>query len=180
MPRERQGGKMTKFVAFLRGINVGGHRKVPMAKLRAICPGTQVQSYIASGNLLFEADESCEDHAVALKAAIKTTFGFEVPVLVLDQAQMRGVLASCPFPLDEGKLVHAYLCYDMPVLDRTAITALKTATEEVVVMGKTVWLQAPHGIGRSKLAARLDRLIGVETTARNLNTIIKVVDMLDG
>ena len=178
MPRDGWGGKMAKFVAFLRGINVGGHRKVPMAELRAICPGSGVQSYIASGNLTFDAEDG--DHAAVLTQRIKATFGFDVPVLVLGESQMRATLAGCPFPMDAGKLVHAYLCYDDPKLDEAGVAALRTATEQVAVIRRTVWLYAPDGIGQSKLAAKLERLIGAEATARNLNTMIKMVDMLDG
>lgn len=171
---------MTKFVAFLRGINVGGHRKVPMAELRTICPGTDVQSYIASGNLTFEAEGDSHEHATSLAARIKETFGFDVPVLVLDENQMRAVLATCPFPQDAGKLVHAYLCYGPPALDQAGVATLKAPTEQITVIDRTVWLYAPDGFGRSKLAAKFERLIGVEATARNLNTMIKMVDMLDG
>lgn len=179
MPRDGKGRKMIRFVAFLRGINVGGHRKVPMADLRAVCPGTQVESYIASGNLIFAATGTAEEHSDVLMDRIKATFGFEVPVLVLAEKDIRAVLTDCPFPRDAGKLVHAFLCYDTPEVDQTGVAALKTATEEVAVIGKTVWLHAPDGMGRSKLAAKLERLIGVGATARNLNTIIKMVDLLD-
>ncbi|WP_341365654.1 DUF1697 domain-containing protein [Yoonia sp. BS5-3] len=170
---------MTKFVAFLRGINVGGHRKVPMADLREICPGTDVQTYIASGNVIFTATGNSADLADGLQAAIKDRFGFEVPVLVLEETQMRAVLSGNPFPMDAGKLVHAYLCYDSPQLDMAAVAALKADGEQIAVVDRTVWLYAPGGIGRSKLAAKLERLIGVEVTARNLNTVIKMVDMLN-
>ncbi len=174
---------MTKFVAFLRGINVGGNRKVPMADLRQICAaktaGTGVRSYIASGNLVFEAEGAPEEHAVAIKDGIEEAFGFDVPVLVLDEAAMKAVLDGCPFPRDAGKLVHAYLCYDDPELDLDGVDALRAPTEQVAVLGRTVWLHAPDGIGRSKLAAKVERLIGVDATARNLNTVIKMVSMLD-
>jgi len=173
---------MTHYVCFLRGINVGGHRKIPMADLRRLCVGvtsdTNVRSYIASGNVLMNAQHDKATLTTMLQEAIKTTFGFDVPVLLLTEDEARAVLASCPAPDAPGNLVHAYLCYDPPQLDTSGIDALRTPSEGVTVAGSTVWLHAPDGIGRSKLAAKMERLIGVEATARNLNTIRKMVDMV--
>ena len=175
---------MTKFVAFLRGINVGGHRKLPMADLRRICSGVtgdpDVKSYIASGNLLFNADGRAEDIAVALAAGIRDDFGFDVRVLVLDEQTLRAALASCPFPIDSGKAVHGFFCFDDPVLDTAMIGLLKSQNEDVRTAGRVVWLFAPDGIGRSRLAGKMDKVIGgTDMTGRNLNTIAKMVDMLD-
>lgn len=175
---------MTRWIAFLRGINVGGHRKLPMADLRQICvaklDAQNVQTYIASGNLIFDADGTADELASKLREGIKGAFGFDVPILILNEATMRAVHDSCPFPRDAGKLVHAYLCYDDPQLDQAGVAQLKTPTEEVLVVGRTVWLFAPDGIGRSKFAARIETLLGTPATARNLNTINKMVEMLDG
>ncbi len=174
---------MPKFVAFLRGINVGGHRKIPMTDLRRISAKVtgdpDVRSYIASGNIVFAAEGQANQLASGIADGIKADLGFEVPVLVLDDATLRDVLNDCPFPRDGGKLVHGYFCFADPVVDGAAVDALKTPTEAVAVIGRTVWLHAPDGIGRSKLAAKMERLIGVEATARNLNTVIKIVEMLD-
>ena len=173
---------MAKFVAFLRGINVGGNRKIPMSDLRRICvgktSGTDVRSYIASGNLLFVADGQADQYATDIAAGIKAEFGFDVPVLVLEEASIHAILDGCPFPKDKRKLVHGFLCYDDPVLDQEGVDAIKAPTEQVAVVGRTVWLYAPVGIGRSKLAAKMERLIGVEATARNLNTLSKMSEML--
>ena len=174
---------MAKWVAFLRGINVGGHRKVPMADLRRLLIGItsdpDVRTYVASGNAAFVAEGQAEDLAQKIAQRIKETFGFDVSVLVLEDTAFRAVLEGCPFAHDAGKLVHAYLCYSDPLLDDAGIATLKLPTEQVVVVGRTVWLHAPDGFGRSKLAAKMEKLIGVEATARNLNTVQKMVEMLD-
>ena len=175
---------MAKWVVFLRGINVGGNRKIPMADLRRICVGItsdpDVQTYIASGNLLFTADSTADALAAAISGGIEKAFGFDVPVLVLEEPAIRAVLADCPFPHPPGNQVMGYLCYGPPVLDHDGVAALRVASEEVVIVGQTIWLCAPDGIGRSKLAARMERLIGVTATARNRNTIARMVAMLDG
>ena len=170
---------MPVFVAFLRGINVGGHRKVPMAELRGLCAAQLghkgVRSYIASGNLVFVAEGTAEKIARDLTDLIKQHFGFDVPVLVFDRAALEAVLASCPFPLDSGKAVHGFLCFDPPQLDMAQVDNLRAANEELVVTGQTIWLLAPDGIGRSKLAEKLNPK--VEVTARNLNTLLKMVEL---
>ncbi|WP_411643508.1 DUF1697 domain-containing protein [Loktanella agnita] len=154
-----------------------------MADLRRICIGLlsdpNVRSYIASGNLLFTADGPPARHAQVIRDGIAAAFGFDVRVLVLPEAEIRAVLDGCPFPRDAGNKVHAFLCFDIPQLDYAGVDALKAGTEAVTVVDRTVWLHAPDGMGRSKLAEKLDRLIGVEVTARNLNTMQKMVAMLD-
>lgn len=171
-----------KWVAFLRGINVGGHRKLPMADLRRICErtaaATNVQSYIASGNLVFKADGTSDHLATTITEGIKDAFGFDVPILVLSEEKMWSIHASCPFPRDAGKLVHAFLCYEQPQLNNDRIAELRTRTEQVVCRDQTVWLYAPDGIGRSKLAAKIEGFLGTKATARNLNTINKMTELL--
>jgi uncharacterized protein (DUF1697 family) len=177
-------GDVTRWAMFLRGINVGGHRKIPMAALRALVadvtgdPG--VKSYIASGNVVFAADRPETDLRTTLRSRIADAFGFDVPVLLQNAAQMRAVLAACPCPEEKGNLAFAYLCFDDPVIDAAGINALRVASENVTVNGRTVWLHAPDGVGRSKLGAKMEQLIGVKATARNLNTVRKMVEMLDG
>lgn len=169
---------MPKYVAFLRGVNVGGNCKIPMADLRLLCFGItsdpNLRSYIGSGNLVFEATEPLADQ---IAVGIKDRFGFDVPVLVLAEAKMRQVLADCPFAGAAGNTVHGYLCLETPTVDLLKIDSLKTPTEQVSVIGRTIWLFAPDGVGRSKLAAKMEACIG-PATARNLNTLTKMVEML--
>jgi uncharacterized protein (DUF1697 family) len=66
------------------------------------------------------------------------------------------------------------------VIDEAGIIALRVASESIAVKGRTVWLHAPDGVGRSKLGAKMEQMIGVEATARNLNTVRKMVEMLGG
>ena len=177
--RQRKGQIVPKYVAFLRGINVGGNCKIPMADLRLLCAGITsdpgVRSYIGSGNLVFSATEPLADQ---IAGGIKDRFGFDVPIVVLAASEMRQVLADCPYAGAAGNTVHGYLCLETPTVDRVKIDSLKAPTEQVSVMGRTVWLFAPDGVGRSKLAAKMETCIG-PATARNLNTLIKMVEMLE-
>jgi len=175
---------MTTWAAFLRGVNVGGKRKIPMSDLRRICVGVtsdpDVRTYIASGNVMFTADGDAGTWATTIAAAIMDAFGFDVSVLVLDGQTLRAALAGCPYPADAGKAVHGYFCFDDPQIDDALIAALKTPTEDVTAQGRVVWLYAPDGIARSKLAAKMEKAIGgTGATARNMNTVCKMVEMLD-
>jgi uncharacterized protein (DUF1697 family) len=170
---------MTTFVALLRGINVGGNNTLLMADLRAICRGLgwkDVRTYIASGNVVFNAHGGPE----ALAAQLHKALPLDVPVLVLFGSELRARLSHCPFPTDLGKAVYAFFCLDQPEIDEDAVAQFAT-TEKIRSKGHTVWLYAPDGIGQSKLVENLHRVItGTAFTGRNLNTITKLVQMLDG
>lgn len=174
---------MQEYVALLRGVNVGGGNKVPMADLRALATGLglrDVQSLIASGNLVFRATLDPDALAALLQSAMAAHMGVEVPVLVLDARTMRAALADCPFDPAKGAHVHVFFLFSDPVVDWQAYAELKAADEELVVGGCCGWLHAPSGIGRSVLAGRMHKVLtGAQITARNLNTLRRLVEMLD-
>ncbi len=175
---------MTKWVVLLRGINVGGRNKLPMAGLRDICqalwPESQPRTYIASGNLIIEAAGDASVIATDLGAAIKEVHGLDVPVLAIAARPFRAAVARCPFAPPEGKGVHGVFCFVAPVVDTAKRDALMVAGEGLVQDSTTLWLHTPQGISKSKLGEKLGQVIGhVPTTARNLNTLHKLVEMLD-
>ena len=92
---------MARFIALLRGINVGGHAMVPMAELREICAGlgwTEVETYIQSGNLVFEASGKGPALESALEEKLETAFGFRPAVIVRSAAQVKALADANPFP----------------------------------------------------------------------------------
>ncbi len=173
---------MTTWIALLRGINVGGKNKLPMADLRKLAEGLgwqDVRSYIASGNLVFTADGDTRSLADALSAAI-SDYGLTVPVLVLSADTLTNVLADCPFDRTAGKAVHGMLLWSEPEFDADLYETLKTPTEEIVLKPGVAWLHAPDGVGRSKLFEKIAKVVkGTEMTGRNLNTLNKLAEMLD-
>jgi uncharacterized protein (DUF1697 family) len=174
---------MQPFVALLRGINVGGNNKVPMADLRALAEGLgwqDVQSLIASGNLVFRAEGAPVALAQALRGAMAGAMGVDAAVLVLPRDALRRALDECPFVPDRGAAVHVFFLFADPVVDWDACRSLRATDEELVVDGRCAWLHAPSGIGRSVLAAKLHKVLtGTDMTARNLNTVRRLVEMLD-
>ncbi len=171
-----------KWVALLRGVNVGGVT-VEMAELRGLAEGLgwrEVQSLIASGNLIFRAPGPAEGLRAALEAALAARYGRTVPVLVLSGDDFRAVLAAHPFVPEKGNQSHVFFCWDRPQIDKALYHALKLPEEDLRLVGGHVHLHAPGGIGRSKLAERLGKVVtGSEMTGRNLNTVRRLAEMLD-
>lgn len=154
-----------------------------MAGLRTLCADLgwqEVRTHIASGNVVFAAPGPAEDLSAQLERAVAHNMGVQAAVLVLSAGEMRAVLAGCPFYPAAGKQVHAFFCREVPQMDHDALAALSSPGEEVAVRGRTVWLFAPNGIGRSALAANFGKVAnGTPMTARNLNTVRTLVEMLD-
>ncbi|MFF9508557.1 DUF1697 domain-containing protein [Streptomyces sp. NPDC014724] len=178
---------MTKYAALLRGINVSGHKKVPMAELRTLLTELghgDVRTHLQSGNAVFSSASDDEDALAAeLEQAIEKRFGFPVPCLVRDGRYLAAVAAACPFPADEleGRQLHITY-YGQPVdADRFAgIDAAAFHPEEFRLGDRALFLYTPDGLGRSKLAEALSRLArnkGVIATSRNWNTVVKLVEM---
>lgn len=169
-------------VALLRGINVGGANALPMAELKALCARLgwhDVQSYVASGNLVFDAEGTPEALSERLEQALRETHGLEVPVLVLDGETLRAAHAGCPFVPDDPRQVHLCFLYAAPDPDLALYEQRKAEGDGLEIGEGVAWLHTPGGFGRSKLAAELERLLGTQLTARNLRSVARLVEMLD-
>ncbi|GAA3080803.1 DUF1697 domain-containing protein [Streptomyces roseofulvus] len=178
----------TTYALLLRGINVSGHRKLPMAELRALLEGlghTGVRTYLQSGNAAFttDADASGDALAAAVEKEIERRLGFRCDCLVRDGAYLAAVADACPFPAGEleGKQLHA-VYYSAPVApDRFAAVDAESFAPEAFALGdRVMYLYTPDGLGRSKLAEAVMRpslTKGLVATARNWNTVRKLVEM---
>lgn len=172
---------MTLHVALLRGLNVGGANALPMAALRALCQGLgwrDVQTHLASGNLIFEAEGAPAALAEALQKALAAR-GLAVRVLVLPPDEIRRAVADCPFAPAASKLVHAAFLFGPAKLDRETFERFAAPGDEIAEERGIFWLHTPAGFGRSKLAARLEAIAGAPLTARNLSSLGKLVHLLD-
>ncbi|MFB7587588.1 DUF1697 domain-containing protein [Streptomyces sp. NPDC056169] len=178
----------TTYAALLRGINVSGHRKVPMAELRSVLEGLghrNVRTYLQSGNAVFTTDRpATEDELNAeLEDAIEARFGFRVDCLVRDGDYLAAVAEACPFPAAEleGKQLHAIYCSGPVEEERFAAIDRKAFLPEEFLLGdRVLYLYVPVGLGTSRLAAVVTRpsvVKGLVTTARNWNTVVKLVEM---
>ena len=175
---------MTTYIALLRGINVGGHHKLPMADLRELLAGiglSQPRTYIQSGNAAFEGEEADPAvHARNIRVAINERFGFEPAVLVLPLGALQKAAAANPYPqaAAEPKTLHLYFLAEEPSQpDLEGLAALRDNGEQFTLQDDVLYLYAPAGIGRSKLAERVERLLGVQATARNWRTVGKLLEL---
>ncbi|MCB9549338.1 MAG: DUF1697 domain-containing protein [Myxococcales bacterium] len=170
---------MRTHIALLRGINVGGHRKVPMADLRNLSTSLgfqDVRTYIQSGNLLYRTPLDEAAAAAALAAGIAAHFGFPVDVVVRDAAGWPALLADNPFPAltaEAPTRVHAVLTQaPAPAGAAERLLAAARAGESVVVTPLAAWLHYPAGAGTTKITpALLDKALGGPATARGWRTL---------
>ncbi|MGA5196704.1 DUF1697 domain-containing protein [Streptomyces exfoliatus] len=176
------------YALLLRGINVSGHRKVPMPELRTVLEelGHQnARTYLQSGNAVFTTDSAAGEDALTtqIEEAIESRFGFRVDCLVRDGDYLAAVADACPFPAAEleGKQLHAF--YFSGPADPERFAAIDRAAylpEDFALGDRVLYLHAPEGLGRSKLADVLTRpsvVKGLVVTARNWNTVVKLVEM---
>jgi len=168
-----------------RGINVGGNRSLPMKDLRRLLEQNgclDVRTYIQSGNVVFESATTAPDRlATQIAHAVSKTHGFEPRVLLLTRGELERAVAGNPFPeaKDNPNSVHLFfLAGTAKKADLPALASLKTKSERFALKGTVFYLHAPDGFGTSKLAARAERLLGVDATARNWRTVLALLDMV--
>ncbi|GAA2105476.1 DUF1697 domain-containing protein [Microlunatus panaciterrae] len=173
---------MTRYAALLRGVNVGG-RKVGMPELREVAEQlgyAEVSTYINSGNLLLSSGRSATTIRTELERALNGRFGYPARVIVRDHSQLRSVLTANPYPEgNPSQVTVAFLAAgpDPEVADRMA--GLATADEQFTIADTEIYVDFAGGLGRSKLAERLQQVVGVDLTVRNVRTVGKLVDLLD-
>jgi uncharacterized protein (DUF1697 family) len=176
---------MARWIALLRGINVGGHAKVPMAELRALCGDLgwrNLETFIQSGNIVFDAQGKRESLERALEEALEGQFGFRPPVIVRTGAEWAALIKANPFPAeaekDPAKVMIALAKVELAKDAAGAIEAKAASAERVREAGGALWFHYPEGAGRSKLTpAAIDKAAGSPVTARNWRTALALRDM---
>lgn len=173
-------------LALLRGINVGGHKRLPMATLRALATElgwSDVATYIQSGNLLFRAAGDARRLERALEAAIAERLGFAAPVIVRPAKTWLGFADGGPFPdAEHQRPSRLHVGVAQRTFARNLASALAAAArngERVAVRGQALWIDSPAGIARSKLTpAVLDRAAGSTVTLRNWKSVQAIAERL--
>ncbi len=175
---------MTTWICLIRGINVGGHQILPMAVLRsdlARAGLTEVRTYIQSGNIVFRsAAGTAKTLGARISRIIAEGHGFTPRVLVLRDRDLIAAAAANPFPEAQAtpKSLHLFFLASEPErADLDALNRLKIEGEAFALHGKVFYLRTPVGFGVSKLGERAERHLGVDATARNWNTVSKLIEM---
>ena len=177
---------MPTYVAFLRGINVGGKNKVPMAELRDLMSQLgfkNPRTLLQSGNAVFESDEtSISKLEKALEGGIKERFGISVDLMVRTGAHLKETADSNPFPSEAAHSPHHLLVLFMkePVA-AGGVDALQAAIKGPELVrrgGSEVYMFFPDDIGHSKVTSKImDKHLGASSTGRNWNTVLKLLEM---
>jgi uncharacterized protein (DUF1697 family) len=166
---------MPRYIALLRAVNVGGTGKLPMADLKAICLDagfTRVETYIASGNVVFESKSAASKVKAELEARLLAYAKKPIGIVLRTAAEMAAVLKANPFPKGEPKFTYAIFLDQRPLRDALE-HAVGQSDEEMRLGAREIFVHYPGGMGRSKL-----RIPAAKTgTARNMNTIAKLAEM---
>jgi uncharacterized protein (DUF1697 family) len=171
------------YIALFRGINVGGKSILPMKDLVGILEGMgceKVKTYIQSGNVVFQSKKK-QSNGIAkeISSRILESHGFEPKILLFGIAELQDAIENNPFETDDGKSLHFFFLDSYPKnFDLERLMAVKSKSEEFKLNKNIFYLYAPDGIGRSKLAAKVEQIMGVPLTGRNWNTIRKLNAMV--
>lgn len=140
-----------------------------------------VRTYIQSGNVVFQTKKKHKNKlASEISSKIFGDYGFDPKVLLLEFSDLRDAVENNPFETKVGKALHFFFLDSIPKKpDLEKLIAVKTSTEQFELMRNVFYLYAPDGIGRSKLAAKVEQCLGVPVTARNWNTVSKLISMVE-
>ncbi|TXN38128.1 DUF1697 domain-containing protein [Flagellimonas hymeniacidonis] len=175
---------MKTYIALLRGINVGGQKKIKMADLRQTLErsGLQnVKTYIQSGNIVFDSEMSkIEEIQDSIYDAILSDFGFEVPILVVTGGEIERILKENPF-INKTTENNLYFVLLKEVPNQSLVdefNAISFDHEDFYITDNCVYLCCKRGYGNAKLNNNLiERMLKVSATARNLRTMQKLLEL---
>jgi uncharacterized protein (DUF1697 family) len=171
---------MSIYVAMLRGINVGGHKKIKMEQLRASLEAIglqQVKTYIQSGNVVFKTAKTSPDAICRkIEKAILADFGHSVSVITRSGEAMKSVIDKNPFLKQRGidhEKLHVMFLSEAPAASPIKqLEELVAAPDQLHCLGEEIYFYLPKGVAESILMKKpLDRLLGVQTTTRNWRTV---------
>jgi uncharacterized protein (DUF1697 family) len=176
-----------RYVALIRGINVGGNKKLPMADLRNVMTGlgyTDVATYIQSGNVVFTSDrDDPAELEQEIEERIAQEIGLDVSVLVRSQAELAAVIEGNPFQEAAASptTLHVFFLSASPDGERLEeVDPRQFEPDEFKVGDRVMYIHCPNGLGRSKLAVYpWERRLDLKITSRNWNTVTKLLDMLE-
>ena len=171
-----------RYIVLLRGVNVAGKNKLPMAEFRTLLEEAgfaSVKSYIQSGNIGLDTEEDTEKIKLKIEEILLNTYSYEVPVLVLLQSSLKVILEANPFLDQDPKFLHFTLLHDLP--SPSSLDEFNEITidgEYANCIESCVYLFLPNGYGRAKLVnGFIERKLKVSATTRNYKTMLKLLDL---
>ena len=170
------------WIGLFRGINIGGNR-MPMKDLVRLLTAEgldDVNTYIASGNVLFRSDRGEADLKSTIEALVERNFGFHSNLFLITMPHLEKLLATNPFRNHEhqGKAQHLFFIqWPITKADTARMDELKADNEAWHLTDECFYFYGPDGVGRSKLIEKLSQCLKADMTARNLNTCESLRDM---
>jgi len=181
---------MTQYIAILRGINVGGKRKIRMADLKELFAGMgfkEISTYIQSGNVLFSSAKAEDTTALGdkLEQAIAKSFGFDVPVIVRTVKELQQAVANNPFyssPDSDIERLHLTFLKTAPEATQLdVINQINHSPDQFNIIGNHAFVYCSGRYSESKLTnAFFEKKLKVPATTRNWKTVLKLLDLARG
>lgn len=175
---------MVTYISILRGINVGGNRIIKMADLKVLLTDLgflNVQTYIQSGNIVFQFSETNEKTLEEMiQLAIKKQYDFDVPTLVKGIAELKEIVAQNPFLQNESiDLAHLHVTFLDLIPDQEKLDALANGdykADEFALIDKSIYVHCPNGYGTTKLTNTFfENKLKVAATTRNWKTTNELI-----
>ncbi len=177
---------MAKSIALFRGINVSGKNKINMRSLTQILAEfglKNIHTYVQSGNVIFDQERKSDPElGEKIGSRINAQYGFQPKILLLSAKELDAAIKNNPFSEAENdpSSFHLGFLEKVPVSPKLEkLKTIKKDSEEFALIGKVFYLKAPEGIGRSKLAANSEKLLGEVMTDRNWRTVLKIREMVN-
>jgi uncharacterized protein (DUF1697 family) len=177
--KANRGSAATSYVALLRGVNVGGHGRVPMKELRDLFESIgleDVRTLIQSGNVIFRADK--KPAAITLQEAIAKRFQVTTPVVLRTSSEFAEIIRNVPFADADPAFLHVgFLVTALSAPELAALEVAQFAPERFAASGTEVYLYLPRGMGNSKLASFVTRKLDRSMTIRNWKTVNALAEL---
>lgn len=174
---------MKRSLILLRGINVSGHNKVPMADLRAALTDAglvNVATYIQSGNIAVDSDADAKDLGQLVEQMVLESFDVRVPAVVIAQSEIQSILNNAPFSTDADAAYQVIYFSGAPV-DTAGVAAIdgsKYPGDDITATEKVIYVSYENGQSKSKLTINtLERAAGCNLTGRNLRSTVKLLSL---
>ncbi|CAN5836098.1 DUF1697 domain-containing protein [soil metagenome] len=177
---------MKRYVALLRGVNIGAKKRIRMVDRRALIESLgykEVKTYVNSGNAVFTSSAACDNATLAKRIgeALSAEHGLDVPVVVRSGGEVALIVANNPFPEHAAnhKTLHVSFLSEEPSADLVdALSSMDRGEDEYRVFGENVYLHYPNGIsGAVFMVNGLDKALKVDSTSRNWRTLVALAEM---
>jgi uncharacterized protein (DUF1697 family) len=175
----------TKYVVFLRGVNVGGNGTIKMSELKASLEDhgiENVSTYINSGNIVLQSGGSAWKTEEIVKAIISKKFGLSIEMIIKTQAELEKILASDPYSAEESEGSKRLVAMLSAAPGDTAFLQLKEdprITENYYGKEDLLYIYYSNGAGTSKFSnVYIEKKLKVIATSRNWNTLVKMLKLM--